>query len=407
MMECRVVNLTRAGITASALLALCVSMATSTVAPAETPLVVPIEGEPFKGALVAAGPDGSLAFQTEDGRREVSAGNLVRWGALAEPDRPPLLLLHDGTLLVAGILEVTESQLALDSDTLGLVRLPREQLVGMVLQLPARNVDRDRLLDDAVDNDEETTRVVMLNGDQMRGELIELDDRTILLRTAVGPVKLEFERVSTLGFPFPDQAREPVPGKSTFVGLADGSRVVAKEFVIDAPKAVLTTVGGLSWKTESKAIVFLQPASTRVVYLSDLTPTGYRHVPFLDRTWRFRTDRNVLGGLMRCGGRIHLKGLGMHTAARISYVSPEGSRLFQASVGIDDATEGQGSVRFRVFVEGDQKYVSPTVRGHERAIPISVDVKSAQRVDLVVDFADRADVQDQANWLDARFVIGD
>ncbi len=401
------VNLPRVGITASALLAWCVSIATTMVAVAERPVVVPVEGEPFEGALVAAEPDGSLAFQTEDGRREVPAGNLVRWGALAEPDRPPLFLLHDGTLLVAGILEVTESQLALDSDTLGVVRLPREQLAAMVLQLPARNVDRDRLLDDAVDNDEETTRVVMLNGDQMRGKLVEFDDRSVLLRTAVGPVKLEFERVSTLGYPSPDQTGKPVSGKSTVVGLVDGSRVVVKEFAIDDPKAVLTTVGGLSWKTESKAIVFVQPASARVVYLSDLTPTGYRHVPFLDRTWQFQTDRNVLGGLMRCAGRVHLKGLGMHTAARISYAPPEDAEAFQASVGIDDATEGLGSVRFRVFVDGDQKYVSPTVRGRERPIPISVDVKGAQRVDLVVDFADRADVQDQANWLDARFVIGD
>lgn len=405
MMECCVVNLVPVRITASALLALCVSIATTAVAVAEGPVVVPVVGEPFEGALVAAGPDGSLAFQTEDGRREVSTGNLVRWGALAEPDRPPLFLLHDGTLLVAGILEVTESQLTLDSDTLGLVRLPREQLAGMVLQLPARNVDRDRLLDDAVRTDDETTRVVMLNGDQMRGELAELDDRSVLLRTAVGPVKFEFERVSTLTFASATRAPSPLPGNGTILGLADGSRVAVKTFAIDDPKATLTTVGGLSWKTEAKAIVFVQPASARIVYLSDLTPTGYRHVPFLDRTWKFQADRNVLGGLMRCGGLIHLKGLGMHTAARISYVPPEGSELFQACVGIDDATEGMGSVRFRVFVDGGQKYVSPTVRGQERPIPISVDVKGAQRVDLVADFADRADIQDQANWMDARFVL--
>ena len=390
-MECRVVNLAPMRITVSALLALWVSIVATMVAVAEGPIVVPIEGEPFEGELLATEPGGSLAFQTVNGKREVSAGNLVRWGALAEPDRPPLFLLHDGTLLVAGILEVTESQVALDSDTLGLVRLPREQLAGMVLQLPARNVDRDRLLDDAVDNDEETTRVVMLNGDQMRGELVEFDDRSVVLRTAVGPVKLKFERISTLGFPSRDQAGKPVPGKSTVVGLEDGSRVAAKEIAIDDAETVLTTVGGLSWKTDHKAIVFLQPTSPRIVYLSDLTRSGYRHVPFLDRTWRFQNDRNVLGGLMRCGGRIHLKGLGMHTAARISYVPPEGSELLQGSVGVDDATEGMGSVRFRVFVDGDEKYVSPTVRGHERPILISVDVKGAQRVDLVVDFADRAE----------------
>lgn len=95
----------------------------------------------------------------------------------------------------------------------------------------------------------------------------------------------------------------------------------------------------------------------------------------------------------------------MYTAARISYAPPENSARFQAALGIDDGTEGLGSVRFRVFVDGDEKYASPTVRGLDEPLPVNVDVRGARRVDLVVDFADGADVQDLANWLDARFVL--
>jgi len=272
------------------------------------------------------------------------------------------------------------------------------------MQLPASSLDRDRLLDAAANGEEDGERVVMLNGDQMRGELVGLDDQSVSLRTAVGPVQLDFERVSTITLAAPTDSGKRSDDVA-IVGLADGSRVVVDEFTIEDQNAVLKVGGGLSWKTEVEEVVFLQPASPRIAHLSDLKPIGYRHVPFLDRTWRFQNDRNVLGGRMRCAGKMHLRGVGMHTAARISYVPPENARAFQASLGIDDVTEGLGSVRFRVFVDGSQKYVSPTVRGQEAPVPVSVDVKGASRVDLVVDFADRADVQDIANWLDARFIV--
>jgi hypothetical protein len=371
---------------------------------ADGPVAVPVDGEPFGGTLVAADLAAGFAFQTQEGVRELPADGLVRWGACVEPDRAPVFLLRDGTLLVAGILEATEKELALDSDALGVVRLPREQLAAVVLRLPASRIDRDRLLDDASRNEEETARVVMLNGDQTRGELVELNDRSVSLRTAVGMIELELERIGTLTFP---STPDGTMGSTTVVGLADGSRVCVKGFAIEEQTATMALAGGLTWKADLKKVVFVQPASSRITYLSDLTPAGYRHVPYLDRTWQYQADRNVLGGLMRCAGQTHLKGLGMHTAARISYVPPEGASRFDAALGIDDGTEGLGSVRFRVFVDGNQKYVSPAVRGLDTPVPVSIDVKNAERVDLVVDFADRADVQDHANWLDARFVAGE
>jgi hypothetical protein len=96
----------------------------------------------------------------------------------------------------------------------------------------------------------------------------------------------------------------------------------------------------------------------------------------------------------------------MHSAARLSYDLPPGVVRFQAEAAIDDAAEGQGSVRFRVFVDGSEKFASPTVRGGGVPVPIDVDISGGKRLDLVVDFADRADVRDYADWLDARVISG-
>ena len=75
---------------------------------------------------------------------------------------------------------------------------------------------------------------------------------------------------------------------------------------------------------------------------------------------------------------------------------------FQAELGIDDSTGGRGSVQFRVLVDGQERFASPIIRGGNPPVPVSVDVAGAKKLELVVDYADRADVLDHADWLNAR-----
>ena len=112
----------------------------------------------------------------------------------------------------------------------------------------------------------------------------------------------------------------------------------------------------------------------RAVYLSDIRPDEYRFLPYLETKWPYKTDRNVTGGQLRCGGRLYLKGLGVHSAARLSYRLDRPWSRFQAEVGIDDSTGGRGSVGFRVFVDGKQKYASPPIRGGMPPQAISIDL---------------------------------
>jgi len=80
---------------------------------------------------------------------------------------------------------------------------------------------------------------------------------------------------------------------------------------------------------------------------------------------------------------------------------------FEAEIAIDDVTAGRGSVRFRVFVDGEERLTSEPVRGGERPVPIRVDLDGAERLDLIVDYAERAAVLDRADWLDARLISRD
>ena len=75
---------------------------------------------------------------------------------------------------------------------------------------------------------------------------------------------------------------------------------------------------------------------------------------------------------------------------------------------MDDAAKGRGSVVFSVYVDRGGKwteaYQSGTLRGGEPPQDISVDLRGSTGLTLTVDYADRGDEMDYADWLDARLL---
>ena len=78
------------------------------------------------------------------------------------------------------------------------------------------------------------------------------------------------------------------------------------------------------------------------------------------------------------GGRRYLKGIGMHSASRLTYRLDGKYRRFDAAVALDDSAGNGGSVTFGVYVLRDgswkEAYTSGIVRGGEAPRPVSVDV---------------------------------
>ncbi len=265
----------------------------------------------------------------------------------------------------------------------------------------------------------DSDRLLLENGDELTGLLAGIADDAVRLQTGTGPVEVKTDRIAALVFnPALRRKSATKPGElRAWLGLADGSRLLATRLLMEGDRMTVTAAGQ-PLAASRRNLVFLQPLGGRPVYLSDLKPAEYQQTPFLDLRWPYRADRNVTGGLLRSGGRLYLKGLGVHSAARLVYnLSPlplgEGpgvraagptAQRFAAEVGIDDSTAGGGSVRFRVLVDGREKFMSPILRGGDPPVPVSVDLTGAKKLELVVDYADRADVLDHADWLNARIV---
>ena len=193
------------------------------------------------------------------------------------------------------------------------------------------------------------------------------------------------------------------------MGFSDGSRIIATRLVLAAAQAELQTTGIGEASVRADRVVALQPLGGRAVYLSDLKPASYKHIPFLQLAWPFHADANVDGGRLRSAGKLYLKGIGVHSASRLTYDLDQAYRALQAELAVDDQTARHGSVEFRVFVDTgngqwQSRYASPIVRGGQAPTPMSVDLAGVKRISLLVEFADHGDELDYADWLDARLI---
>lgn len=407
---------------------------------------VPVEGAPFKARLDALGVEGMTVWALPGGEtKKLPLADLCWWGRFRETPPRQQLVLVDGSVIVADPIGIEKEHLVADWALGGEFKLPLEWLAGIIVAPPVdrqqadlfrfRLIPENRATEGTTGNDKsgsapdgppgakraatgggradapaaESDRLILLNGDELAGEIVGLNEVAIKVKTVSGEITVGKEKVAAIAFNPSLAAKPTAENLRLWVGLSDGSRLAGTALAIDHGKAKLTTLPGVQLTLPLEKVVALQPLGGKAKYLSDLKPAKHEQTPFLDLKWPFRADRNVLGTQLRAGGQLNLKGLGMHSAARLIYDLDKPYRRFAADAAIDDQTAGRGSAVFRVTTDDGSgnwqlKYESPVVRGGAPPQPISVDVTGAKRLSLFVDFADHGDEQAHADWLGARII---
>ena len=386
------------------------------------------DGQSFTATLSNVTDTSEVVLAEASGPRTVAMDDLVTWGAYADRSQATHIVMVDGSVLVADILSVQAEAVVVVGRLWQETRLPRMAVRAMVFHPPADPRARDELFFRALATDRQDERLLLENGDEVAGHLpdvlrpdagaFQLTHISWIASDSNQSVDVSMDRLIAVLLK-PSQVQLPPAGsQQTLVGLRDGSLIHVQAMQRTARNLEFQLVAGPRIATEPSAtpegqpwhaVVMLQPFRGHVTYLSDLQPLGYRHIPFLEMTWPFRPDRSVSGGRLRHGGDVWAKGLGMHSSSRLAYETGGQYRQLHAEVAIDDCAARQGSVVFRVYVQTEadswsMAYESGVVRGGEPAVPIRVDLHQAQRVALIVDYADRADQWDHADWINARLV---
>ena len=414
-----------------------------------------VDARPLPGNLQAIDADWNISLVATDDQksRTVALEELVLWGRPSEPAAGDLVLWGKHSLLAGQVVALDAKQILMRSDVWGRVALDRHHVRGVAWQVPTDPVKRQQMLDamrippdssrwgerlgganatsDSDDlspeerpgrsisdqgADESPDSLQLVNGDVLRGQLIDFTRERIHFRIGGAEVTVDHDQV--VYWVTSDRPPTVPPKESTapraLVGLRDGSVLAAVQVEL-GNRLRLLAEDNLELRSDpivdpltERTVCFLQSLGGRIQYLSDLAPLGYKHLPYLTLEWPWRADRNVLGGRLRVRDVTYRKGLGVLSMSRLAYELREPFSRFEAELAVDQAAAGEGSVVFRLFVYADDvwydAYTSPVVRGGQPPVSISIPLPAARGLALLVEFADRGDQRDYADWLNARLV---
>ncbi|MCC6443994.1 MAG: NPCBM/NEW2 domain-containing protein [Armatimonadetes bacterium] len=102
------------------------------------------------------------------------------------------------------------------------------------------------------------------------------------------------------------------------------------------------------------------------------------------------------------GSKAYAKGLGHHASGEIVVELNGEYDLFECEVGVQKQPYGDGSVIFRVFVDGKKRFDSGVMRQKNPARPVRLNVSGADELRLATADAGDGITCDVANWANAR-----
>jgi hypothetical protein len=313
-------------------------------------------------------------------------------------------LLANGDRLRGILQRATAENLELNSELLGDVSIPLEQVRAMLPNPPADRPARERFCSRLAADRRKHDIVVLGNGDEISGTFLELGDAAVRIETAQGAIDINRAEVRAVAMSSDLVSASRPEHLYAQIMLADGSEVSLLQAWTEGLRLRGQSAFGRELSIPLSQVIAMEFRNGRATYVSDLEPADYRHTPYLGVEYDWQRDRSVLGNVQSIRGQVFRKGVGVHSRSELSYDLDGSHRRFEAVAGVDDETGGHGSVVFRVVLDGKVAWESEPLTGRSRTQPVRVELGASKRITLVVDFAELGDVQDHADWGDARLV---
>lgn len=182
------------------------------------------------------------------------------------------------------------------------------------------------------------------------------------------------------------------------------NRLVGQILEADRQRVDLQTAQTEPLSIPWERIVSIVLRSSRVIYLSELTPLDMKSSSVLDVDFPPRRNSSVTGSPLAIRGQSIVRGIGMHARSQMSYkLDAQFDRLL-ATIGIDDDAAPVGSAVFRVLGDGKVLFESPVLRRDDPPKQINVPLNGARTITLECDDGGDSDVADHCDWGEVRLL---
>lgn len=368
-----------------------------------------ISGDPVSGRFTKL-TDSQLELKTEAG--ETNVVNLQDVLTISATDfdnvkvtpvsRTPWLFLSTGDRLRMKPLVIDDENIMAKWRSFSLlppVSLPLELCRGLLMTVPSSARQQGRRFGRLLNHQKEVDLITLSNGDRVEGEFVSLQDEHFTLDTSIGEVRTSVSQTRSLVFN-PDLVSLPeTPKAFSVLVLSDGSTLSLRSILSDGDLLIAESIGGFEFSIPATTLRAVHCYDSNRVDLTILKPTETKVAPYLTMTRKPQNNHNVIGGFLSLRDELVSSGLGVTSGTTQSWQLDSKYQQFRATVGIDDAAQGAGSVIFKVLVDGSIAWQSDLITGTSAPVELPpVDLTDAEKLSLVVEFADGGSVLDYANW---------
>ncbi|MBY0586288.1 NPCBM/NEW2 domain-containing protein [bacterium] len=355
--------------------------------------------------------DGQVSARSEVGEfhwkwEEILSISLT--DAEPRPSRFAALLIAGDERIHGQVAVATEENIELKSELFGQVSIPLSAVEGILLAERLAGSAKERLINRLRTLPRQGDAFLLANGDTLLGTASQLGPENWTIDVDGQPRTVETNRLQGVALD-PRLLDYKKPDELLVVArFIDGSTLIGKDLVVSEGKCEMTSLVGpklsFSWSGEAgSAAMRFDVRGGKARYLSEMTPQRQEIESFFDAPVEWKRDANADGEPIRIAGERHDRGIGMRTKMSLDF-PVEGYDRFLSMIGIDESASGEASVIFRVLVDGKSIFESPAMSLTSPAIPVDLVIDEGKVLTLTVDFADRGDAGDLANWASARLV---
>jgi hypothetical protein len=254
--------------------------------------------------------------------------------------------------------------------------------------------------------------VLTVTGDRAEGTILTVSLGGVVYNSKrLGEVTLPNAQATGLWFTETESPpKEPTELFATIL-TTDASSIRGKIQSLREGVLTFTDLYGAEHKVAANTLSGIYIKNGRVVYLSDLEPTAVsEEANFIrgavrassDLEYPFQKDRSARGTKLILGGNEHRKGLGVRAHSSLTYALGGAYKRFQATVGLDSAAMGLGSVVFQIWLDG-KKVKEVSFKGSDAPQALDVDVSGSREMVLVATWGGSGQ-SDFADWGSARLI---
>ena len=369
--------------------------------------------------------DGSLEVELKGGTHVVANEDWIELGKRRESLGATEIYLVDGSTLVGHIDQIDEDTVVIRMEIAGLAprqTLKREHILGGELRAPSNSKHRDSIrawmnrkagsvLNDVLlleRNEEASGRIRRLFA---RAEANDAKQTWQIELTNGSQTSIPSDEV--VAFRFRDTKSKAASKARVGMGLEDGSWLEVAD--MDDTDLILkcgwkiqrdANVGKAIWKS----VCCLIRRGPGVECLSDLEPKASKQIPLVGESEKINLNRGSRGGLLRSIDRVSSQGIQSRGTSRFVYDVPPDAEWLIAEAGLEEGEPEQGSMRFRVFLQGKdlewtEPQPGPLARAEDPSTWIQIRVTGAIRIALVSETTADGDVGDSAIWHEPRFLL--